>query len=79
MHYAVIVTTSGQALTADQASELGRLGATVSTDGDTRRCAAAFTIDATDAPSAAALAIEGVRAVRGDVTVEHVEVSAAGL
>jgi hypothetical protein len=79
MKYAVTVTTTGRALSAEQAAELGRLGADVSGDGDPARCDATFTIDAADAPSASALAIEGVRAVRGEITVVHVEVRAAGL
>jgi hypothetical protein len=46
----------------------------VRTSPDPRRCAATFTIDADDPTSAAALAIEGIRAVRGQVTVDAVEV-----
>ena len=40
------------------------------------RCEATFTIEAADAQSATALAIEGVRAVRGEVTLGAVTVAA---
>jgi hypothetical protein len=74
MKYAVTVTTTGGAMTDTLTAELGELGAVVRSSADPHRCDASFTIDAADAPSAAALAIEGVRAVRGDVTVDALEV-----
>jgi hypothetical protein len=78
MNFAVTVTTTGGALTDTVTAELGRLGALVQSSSDPHRCEATFTIDAADASSATALAIEGIRAVRGEITVEHVEVSEAG-
>jgi len=79
MNYAVTVTTTGAAMTDELVAELSQLGAGVTVSDDRRRCEAAFTIDAVDAPSATALAIEGVRAVRGDIHVETVQVSATAL
>ena len=74
MKFTVTVTSTGDPMTDAHVADLGQLGATVQVTEEARRCEATFTIDATDATSATALAIEGVRAVRGEVTVDAVAV-----
>ncbi len=48
-------------MTDTHVADLARLGATVELTDEPVRCDATFTIEAADAPSATALAIEGVR------------------
>jgi len=72
--HTVTVTTTGGPMTDALVADLARLGATVVVAADPSRCEATFTIEAVDAPSATALAIEGVRAVRGEICVDAVTV-----
>ena len=74
MKYVVTVTTTGGPMTDAHVADLGRLGARVLRSDEPQWCEATFRIEASDEPSASALAIEGVRAVRGDVTVDAVAV-----
>jgi len=72
--HTVTVTTTGDPMTDALVADLERLGAVVAGSDEATRCDATFTIEAVDAPSATALAIEGVRAVRGEVHVDAVTV-----
>jgi hypothetical protein len=73
--YAVTVTSTGGPMTEVIVEDLRRLGGTVVLAAEPSGCDVTFTIEAADAQAATALAIEGVRAARGEVTVDGVSVS----
>jgi hypothetical protein len=74
--YLVTVASTGGPMTDAVVADLRRLGAGVELSAKPGWCEATFTIDATDAHAATALAIEGVRAVRGEIAVDAVGVVA---
>lgn len=76
MKYAVTVTSTGGPMTEAIVEDLRRLGGTVGLGDRPSSCDVTFTIEAADGQTATALAIEGVRAARGEVTVDAVAVAA---